>query len=33
VLLEKIDKDRPLPQKPKIVEIKGKAPEQYRGFG
>ncbi len=32
IVLEKIDSDGPLPLNPKIVEKKGKAPEQYRCF-
>ena len=32
VLLEKIDKNKPLPLKPIITDRKGKAPEQYRSF-
>lgn len=32
IVLEKIDSNGPLPLNPKIVEKKGKAPEQYRYF-
>ena len=32
IVLEKIDSSAPLPLNPKIMEMKGKAPEQYRYF-